>query len=102
MYYISCSQGPDHPWSQSKNITPDGKFPFIHPYSSADWELWKNELFRSYSTMDESDMPLPPYWRAYLFVPKTLEILNLMMFTGARTLWTKQDNGEWKKELLAL
>jgi hypothetical protein len=52
--------------------------------------------------MDEGDLPLPEYWRAYLFRPKTIEILNLMMFTGARTLWTKMESGVWNKELLAL
>jgi len=92
LYYISCSQGSDHSWSQSSILLPNGY----------DWKTWKSELVTQYGSVDESQLPLPDSWSSYLIEPQTIEILNLMLCAGGRMKWTKLGNGEWKKELLSL
>eukprot|EP01127_Copromyxa_protea_P006120 TRINITY_DN15931_c0_g1_i1.p1 TRINITY_DN15931_c0_g1~~TRINITY_DN15931_c0_g1_i1.p1 ORF type:complete len:212 (-),score=31.42 TRINITY_DN15931_c0_g1_i1:110-745(-) len=86
-YYTYCSQGKDHPYSQSQVYT-----------SPKEMQQYKEDLKDS---LDTQEWVRPASWGGFRLVPTSFEFLSLKMRGNeARVLWKKEE-GEWRKYFLA-
>jgi len=80
-YYLSCSQGKDHPFTQSA------------PFTDLDaWTKYKEECNIKFMV---GGFSRPPSWGGWIVKPQTIEIQDLQALLS-RKKWVKQEDGKWK------
>jgi len=85
-YYLSCSQGQSHPYSQSAVLD--------------DLDAYKKYKYDCNLKYSEGDLERPASWGGWRISPQTIEIMDFGS-SPSRRKWTLQEDGTWKIAYLA-